>query len=67
MAVDYDFIMDHIKEEMLIDASMFYYAKIQFRFDIQELSRKGKNMLTELGMESKRPGGSFSRHIGFAA
>ena len=42
MAVNYDFIVDCIEEDLLIDASMLHYAQIQLQYNTQELSRKSK-------------------------
>ena len=44
MVVNYDFIVDDIEEDILIDASMLHYAQIQLRYDTQELCRQGKTV-----------------------
>ena len=42
MAAAYDFIVDDIEEDLLIDASLLHYMEVQLRFDMQELVRKDK-------------------------
>ena len=42
VVINYDFIVDDIEENLLIDASMLHYAQIQLRYDTQEMSKKGK-------------------------
>ena len=42
MAADYNFIVDDIKEDLLVDVSLLHYMAVQLRYDRQELVRKGK-------------------------
>ena len=42
MAAAYDFIVDDIEEDLLVDASLLHYMEVQLRYDRQELVCKGK-------------------------
>ena len=42
MAAAYDFIVDDIEEDLLMDASLLHYMEVQLRYDRQELVRKDK-------------------------
>ena len=44
VVINYDFIVDDIEEDLLIDFSMLHYDQIQLRNDTQELSRKRKTV-----------------------
>ena len=37
VVADYDFIVDDIEEDLLVDASLLHYMEVQLRYDRQEL------------------------------
>ena len=42
VAAAYDFIVDDIEEDLLVDASLLHYTEVQLTYDRQELVGKGK-------------------------
>ena len=42
MAAAYDFIVDDIEEDLLVDATLLHYMEVQLRYDRQELVCKDK-------------------------
>ena len=60
VVINYDFIVDDIEEDLLIDTSILHYAQIQLRYGTQELSRKGK---TVKGVARLRRGEYRARRI----
>ena len=66
VVIDYDFIVDDIKVDLLTDASMLHFAQIQLRYDTQELSRKWKVIKCVASIRSKNtePEGSLSIQTG---
>ena len=42
VVITYDVIVDHIEEDLIMDATVMHYAVLQLKFDTQELIQKDK-------------------------